>query len=120
MVYFYALRDLVVWDYYDVVRKLLYPRRPPADVRDKPLFPCAHLYVVADLDGPFHQYVHPGEEVRERVLQREGDGKAAYAQCREHRGHRGAQAVEYDEAAYGEDDRLDDRPREARYGPAPG
>ena len=79
------LRQLLVRHDDGVVLQRAQPRRPPADRFDVPLFPLGvvDLDVVARAHGAVGQQVEAGEEVGQRLLQRQRDGQRADAQ----RGH---------------------------------
>lgn len=81
---------------------------PPVDVDHVAFLAAVEPHVVAGDDLLGGQDVQAGEQVRERVLQREGHGQAADSQGGEQRGDRHPHRLQHDQPAEDEDQQAAD------------
>ena len=96
----------------------LEPGRAPVEVDDLALDAGVELHVVADAHLTGQRHEQPGEQVGQRLLQRQRDGQAADAEGGEHRADLDAELVQDHQQAAGDDDEPDDVAGQARDGHA--
>ena len=109
------LRQFHVGDQDEIAGQRPDLRVPPADVADVPLLAGVELQVVPHPDLLGCDDMESREKVRERVLEREGDGQPTDAEGRQDRGDGDPEAVEDDQPPHPVDDDPDDVLHDARH-----
>ena len=98
---------------HDVVREHPHARGAPPDIAHISFLPGLQLDEIPDADRLFHQDMHAGEQVAQRILKGQRDGEAPDAQRGQKRGDRDPQCAQQYQTPHAQHDPLDHGLRKA-------